>query len=259
MRSMFVVNLMKCCLLSFLIVPACLARSLECIDQQVETKVNEARGDNYSVTVTRVKKVSTPERKQTYWIRYKYEFKDRSTVYIQNVGIAPSIGDMSYFTYELELEFADATRGNTLAKVPLKETEIAMGSTSFDIPEESQIPKSHIEVNWSRPIAFRETIASALSKWFYFLSEEKGTIKYLKTTYTDLVGLPKGYSGQVALVISYPFNPTNGGFSFWIQVVVREKLSLDQWRWSSLNKPTEDAARRFVSTLIEDLEKMEAR
>ncbi|MFY9820087.1 MAG: hypothetical protein WAM82_01815 [Thermoanaerobaculia bacterium] len=188
-----------------------------------QTGLGTATGTS-NVQVIRVVKV-LPNSDSAYSIEYSFYFPGRDFVHIKNLGIVPGRGRFHYITHERELDFRDVASDDILQRVPFSETVIAAGEPpSSVIPRESEFPPEFRSFPWSSASSLQERANTVLNKYFRYWPREFDKKIYLTTTFTplELRKLPPEVLGQVSILLSFPYDTTDRGFSFHVQSIVRE-------------------------------------
>ena len=72
----------------------------------------------------------------------------------------------------------------------------------------------------------------------------------MQTTYTLLENLPRNLIGQIAVLISHPYDSRNKQFEYRIQFVVREKRTQSgKWNYQ-IGEEARKSSEEFISRLI---------
>jgi hypothetical protein len=201
--------------------------------------------------------VLTAKNVAGYSIEYSYDFPDRASVHITDLGIVPAKGSFHYLSREKELEFRDPASGEVLQKVPLKETVIVAAKPPLnEVPGEAEFPLAFRAFSWRSSNSLRERADVVLGRYFRYQPWENDNTNYLVTTFAPLrcQGVQEGVFAQVALLVSFPYNKTARDYSLHVRSIVREgRTHSDEFR------PTNDvvilqAADKFIEQLIAEMQ-----
>lgn len=209
-----------------------------------------------TVNVKSVVKVYLAKDTPGYSIAYDYDFPGRSSVYIKGLGIVPPKGSFRYLSPDTQLEFRDGPSGEVLTSVPLKETVVvAANPPLLGVPDETAFPAEFQSFIWDSPKSFQERANTVLAKTFRYQPRQNKELTLLKTTFTPLTlkGAPAGVRAQIALLLSFPYDPQTGRYSFHVQSLVMEgRTHSDEFR------PTSDplilhSVDSFLNNIIEEM------
>jgi hypothetical protein len=221
---------------------------------------NQARGDGYHVDVVRVVRVRVGENKLAYSIEYRYDFARRDSVYIDHLGTVPPQGSFRYLVMEPVLVFKETADGATLTKVSLTETVLVAAKPPLNrVPSESEFPPAHTAFSWRSALSLQEQANAVLSKYFHYMPCPTGNVQKVNcilTTFAplSLPDLPEGALGQVALLISFPYDTQSDHFQVYVQTLVREGRShSDDFRPTS-NAVLMKGADGFVAKVLTELQ-----
>jgi hypothetical protein len=214
---------------------------------------NRAHGPNFDVNVSAVKPVQLRQPTGVvtqYQITYKYEFKERSSVYIKGLGQAAPKGDFKYVFSKLELEFRSSSGGELLALVPLKVTVVA-AAPPVEVPQESDFSQDFFSGIWASHKTFPEQVTQVLQSHSSIRVFAVDNVSEYITRYMPLTGLTSGTFAEVAVLVSHPFDQAGGRFSYRVRYLGREKRTLTPWRELSpaLRQQAEDFVRRLISEI----------
>jgi hypothetical protein len=221
--------------------------------QVQEQTANSAQGKGYRITVTAVQPKPTVQGTTLYAVTYTYEFVGRKTVIIRGLGEVPAKGQLSYLTPDNYLEFKDPV-GNVVITVPLKITKAPEGG-SMEIPAESDFTPFFVGESRPNQSTFHlraQTVLNGLFPSGYVVRQNDKT-NYYMTTYRSLEGLPDVLRGQVAVLISHPYDIESDRFTFRIQFIAREKPKKSgEWQYvtsDNVRKQAEEFVRRLANDL----------
>jgi hypothetical protein len=213
----------------------------------------EASG-NVSVSVATFRSTN---REVVYKIGYRYEFPGRESVFIENIGLVPAKGRLTYFSYDSNLIFRESSSGRILIMVSLLGPEVHTSVVSGpDFPDASEFSKSYRTGRWTSSTSFQSIANDLLNKTFLsgYRAYSANNVNYLQTTYTPLRDLPPNLLAQIAVLVSHPYNPGNKQFEYHVQFVVREKrIQSGSWRYE-IGEDSRKSAEQFISQLISKLE-----
>jgi hypothetical protein len=221
--------------------------------QEEGQTANSARGKGYRITVTTVQPRPTEQGATLYAVTYTYEFVDRKTVIIRGIGEVPAKGQLSYLTPDEYLEFKDPA-SNAVITVRLKVTKAPEGG-SMEIPAESDFTPFFVSESRPNQSIFYLRAQTVLNGLFPsgYVVRQNGKTNYYMTTYRSLEGLPDNLRGQVAVLISHPYDIDSDRFTFHIQFIAREKPKKSgEWQYV-LSDEVKKLAEEFVQRLSNDL------
>jgi hypothetical protein len=224
--------------------------------QNATKGVPENTNSSGTVKIKNCAKVFVAPDKTGLSVSYDYAFPGRSTVRISGLGEVPATGSFHYITLGKQLEFKDSTSGMLLARTPLVETVIVAAKPPLNqIPNDGDFQTAFRSFTWVSSQNLQERTDAVLSRYFRYLPREDHGTTFIATTFTQLQleGSPHGVLGQVALLISFPYETIPGKYSFHIQTAIREGRSLsDEYRVTG--DPTIiRAADSFVDGLVVEM------
>jgi hypothetical protein len=192
-----------------------------------------------------------------YKISYSYDFVARRTVFIDNVGLVPARGRLAYFSYDSNIIFRESRAERVLLAVSLlgRDVYTSVGPAP-DFPDESDFPKSYRSGVWVFSSSFQIITNDVLNKAFPsgYKAYSANNLNYSQTTFTRLRNLPVNLVGEIAVLVSHPYDVRNKTFEYHIQFLVREKrIQSAKWRYESSDE-TRQAAEAFIDNLIQKLE-----
>lgn len=220
---------------------------------------NRADGPTYAVNVSKVISANpkSSSADDVMSITYSFDFKGRDTVYVKNVGLVPAKGDLSYLLTDRLLEFRESADGPTIVNVPIQTTGYTPPSVRGpELPKESEFPTAvRTGVSARPPAAFQPRAVEVINKHFLagFFPRENNKIIYNITTYRGLGGLPRNTQGEVAVMVSHPYDPAADRVTFRVQYIVRERRALSGFRSDGIDLTTRTAAEAFIALLIDEL------
>lgn len=226
--------------------------------EAVSVAANNASGLGVKVQVDSVSKIFVAKDIPAYLISYKYEFSNRPTVYLRGFGTLPAKGTFVHLIKDLQLDFRDSVDGPQLVTVPLKPTVIVAAKPPLnEVPGENQFPSGYRSFTWDQLISLQERANAVLGQYFHYLPHENNKLTYLATTYTPL-SLDKkladnGVLAQLALLLSFPYDPATGRYSFHVQSIVQEGRALSDRFESTGNSAIVKAADAFVDKLVAEM------
>jgi hypothetical protein len=224
----------------------------------ITVSTNNATGPRVYVQVDSVSKVFIAKDSPAYLISYNYAFGYYSTVYLQGLGAVPAKGSFVHLVKDLQLDFRDSLDGPRIVTVPLQPTVIVAAKPPLnEVPGENQFPSSYRSFTWGLPISLQERANVVLGHYFHYLPHENDKLTYLATTYTPLSINKKlsdsGVLAQVALLLSFPYDPETGKYSFHVQSLVKEGRALSDTFQSTNNPDIVRAADGFVDKLVAEM------
>jgi len=222
-----------------------------------EAGTNKAQGPNYKVEVLSVTTKSTPQNKVVYLVTYSYEFKGRTSVYVNALGTVPAKGKFSYMSFEPSLEFRESASGPIIVNLPLEETIIGMGSDSTDLPKESEFPQAFRSDRWTPLATFPEAAVKVIQKYFPsgYAARQNGPVNYYITTYRNLPVQNRQLRSQVAVIVSQPYDTSGNSFRYRVQFIARDRPRLsNDWRYGDdRDQETITTAETFINQLVTEL------
>ncbi len=190
-------------------------------------------------------------------IAFDYNFPGRSYVHIVGLGIVPAKGRFRYLSLARSIEFRDVVNGDRLGTLPLIETAIVAAKPPLnEVPSESQFPEQFRSFQWESSDSFHVHADAVLGRYFRYLPSERNHTTYIVTTFAplQLQNLPSGVLGQVALLLSFPYNKNSGSYSFHIQSLVREgRTHSEEYRPTSRAEIIR-ASDKLVDGLVTELQ-----
>lgn len=191
-----------------------LARGPRCQTQSEESPANSARGKDFRVDVQVVQPQRTAEGRLFYLLSYSYSFKGRRTVNIQGVGTVPATGKQRHLFTEEYLTFTDES-GNVLTKVRLRPNKQPPEGGGLDLPNDSDFSQFVSDITQDQA-NFLPKALRTLNEWFasgYTIKQDGGVTSFV-TVYREVEGLPSHLRGEIAVRMSYPFDPSGNQFYF---------------------------------------------
>lgn len=228
-------------------------KEMELLQKEGEKKEQEA------IKVKDVYEAVTKLGEKIYMVDFGYQFKDVSTVYIEELGSVPRQGELKYLTYEPQIEFRESSLGNTLASYSLEPMMAVVASPIvIDIPQEAEFPEESLYGSWeSVSSVFPSVALEILNDKFEsgIIPYNRFQIHYFRTSYADLYDLPAKLYGKIAVLLSYPYQEKDGGSLFRIQSKALEKRRKSgEWR-EILSNETIKSKNIFLKGLKVELEK----
>lgn len=222
-----------------------------CAFQDEGIPTNSAEGKNYRVRVDVVQPVRTSEGQLLFRLSYSYQFKQPETINIKGVGIVPASGKQKHLFAGEYLEFED-TSGKLLVKIKLKPNTKTPEGGALDLPQENEFV-SFLSDTARDPMAFLPKALQKLNNWFPagYTIRQDGPVTSLVTVFRDVDGLPANLRGQIAIRLSYPYDPNSNQFFFRVYMVTRQrpKKSTD---WMSPTPDTQKVFNDFAKQLLTD-------
>ena len=185
-------------------------------------KVNVAEGKDFRVKVDTVQPQRTEDGDLLYLLNYSYEFKGRQTVSIKGIGELPAKGKLQHLFSEEILEFIDSD-GQLLAVVQLKPNKKQPEGGALEMPKDSEFDQFLSDSTRAQTMFLPKTMQT-LNKWFpsgYTIRQE-GQVTSFVTGYRNVDGLPSHLRGEVAVRVSFPYDPSSDQFFFRIYLSPRQ-------------------------------------
>jgi hypothetical protein len=208
------------------------------------------------VQVKTVVKVFLKDGAPGYSIAYDYDFPERETVYIDHIGVVPAKGSFHYISEGTRLEVRESPDGKILAEVPLRETVIVAAKPPvLGVPDEDAFPNVYQSFIWDSKRSLTERANNVLNKAFHYHPQFEQGVTRLKTTFTPLPpeGLSAGTTAQIALLLSFPFDPESGRYSLHVQSLVMEGRSHSDRFEPTSNPVILHSADDFVRHLVAEM------
>jgi hypothetical protein len=203
-------------------------------------------------------KVMTAKNSPAYLISFSFDFGPMSSVYVKGLGLIPSTGNYQFISNQQELLFSDPTTGAILERLPLKETTVVAAEPPLnEIPRDNQFSQGITAYTWDSHASLQERANAVLAQYFNYFPHENAKLTYLATTYTplplDKKFTDQGITAQLALLLSFPYDPVGGKYSFHIQYSTREGRALSDDLRSTDNKEILQAAKIFVDRIVTEM------
>jgi hypothetical protein len=219
--------------------------------QDGDIPINFAEAEDYRVKVDTVQPIRTSAGQLLFRVNYSYQFKGRQAIHIKGVGIVPASGKQNYLFDGQYLEFEDES-GNLLVKIKLKPNKKPPEAGALDLPQESEFA-SFLSDTAQDQTAFVPRTLQKLNNWFPagYIIRQEGQVTSFVTVYREVEGLPLNLQGQIAIRLSYPYDPNSNQFFFRIYTVTRQrpKKSAD---WLSPTPATQRVFNDFAKQLLKD-------
>jgi hypothetical protein len=210
------------------------------------------------VNVKRVVKVFITKTTPAYSIEFEYKFPDRTKVHIQNIGIASASGHFNYLTTDDSLMFRDADSGAMLTNIRLRETITSAAKPPLnEIANETDFPAAYRSYRWQGHEGLPLRANSVLGKYFRYRPSERDGRTFIMTTFSPLEvrGVREGILGQIAVLVSFPYDAATDTFDFHVQSLVREgRTHSDEFRPTS-NPMLIRAADAFIDNLVAEIQR----
>jgi hypothetical protein len=210
------------------------------------------------VNIESVTKVSVAKDGSAYLVTFRYDFDKFSTIYIEGFGTVPSKGTYQYISNQPYLDFLDPDSRGLIERVPLQETTIVAAKPPLnEIPSDNQFSQGFHSYAWELPSSLQERANAVLAKYFIYYPHENNKLIYLTTTYTPLSLSKKlsddGVLAEVALLLSFPFDPANGKYSFHVQYSVKEGRVLSDELRPTDSSEIIQAANKFADKIVAEM------
>lgn len=210
------------------------------------------------VRLENVEKVSIGTNRPAYLVSFSYEFASAPHVYIKDLGIVPAKGSYQFLSSAQDLEFRDPATNALLERVLIKETISTASKLPLNqIPAQKDFSTGFRSYTWDIPASLQERANQVLAKYFLYLPEENNKLTYLTTTYVPLQLSKKlsdsGVLAQLALLLSFPYDPASGKYSFHIQYVAKEGRMLSDELRPTNNEEILKVANDFVDKIVAEM------
>lgn len=215
--------------------------------------VNRCEGDDSSARASIVQPVNSVGD-NLYFIKYSYEFKNRTTVFLRNVGELPSKGTFEHIYKGDSLEFLADKEGETLCKIELKPNKTAAVGGAEDTPSDSAFGSlKSSPTSAANNSQFFERVTNLLNEnsFTYRISNRDGVVT-ITSNYRSLGGMPGNLRGEIAVQITFPQQSNGNQFSFYMYYHARQKPRRSE-AWTDLESGNRGIADNFVNELINGL------
>lgn len=224
---------------------------------QVPQPLPSANSIGSRVKVETVTKIFTGKDTPAYLVGFSYDFGNARQIHIEGLGVVAGKGNFQYITTNQELEFRDASNDALLERVPLREkTVIAARPPLNEIPPEDQF-SAYRSFIWEQGVPLQERANAVLGRYFNYRTYEKDKLTHLATTYTQLPLSKKltdnGIQAQIALLLSFPYDPATGKYSFRVQPLAKEGRLLSDDLRSTSNAEIVEAGNAFVDKIVKEM------
>jgi hypothetical protein len=229
---------------------------------QAQNQAKGARSDRrkWIIELKKVARVLVSPAKPAYSVDYSYDFADRGSVYILDLGTVPGRGRFRYITSADRIEVRETANGGVLVTKPLKETlELASKPPLLQLPDEALFPNAHQTYVWESQSPLLERTDAVLAKYFHYDPRDDKGIVYIRTTFTPLPlqNVPAGVIAQVALLISFSDDGKSDRHGFQVHTLVREGRSHSDDFRPTTNSAIVTSAEAFVRNLVAELKSPE--
>jgi len=207
------------------------------------------------INVSRIVKVFISPTTPAYSITYEYRYPDHTSVHIANFGVAPASGKFNYLTTDQSLTIY-GEGGHLLTSVPIRETIISAAKPPLnEIANETEFPSAHRAFPWRDRATFLARANSVLGRYFRYRPSERDGKTFIITTFAPLEvpSARRGIIGQIAVLLSFPYNPEGDSYYFRVQSLIREgRTHSDEFHLTSDAGLTR-AGAEFVDQLVTEL------
>jgi hypothetical protein len=214
-----------------------------------------AAQNSNNIKVVTVVKVFIAKDLPAYSVTYNYDFPQQSAVFVKGLGTVPPKGKLSYLSRDNQLEIRDPT-GGLLVRTDLAPTIVAAAAPPLNmIPSEREFPDEFQAFPWDSRKSLLVSSNAVLNRYFRYLPREDKGRTFLVTTFTplQLQNASAGIRGRMALLLSFPYDPAAGGYTFHVQSLVKEGRDLSDALRPPTDKSIVPAADTFVRNLIGQL------
>lgn len=203
-------------------------------------------------------KVLIAKNSPAYLVSFSYDFDKLPTIYIKGFGVVSSKGTYQYISTEKELQFCDPTTGAVLERLPIEETTVVAAKPPLnEIPGDNEFSSGIHSYTWEVPVSLQERANAVLAKYFIYSPHENNKLTYLATTYTPLPLNKKladdGVLAELALLLSFPYDPASGKYSFHVQYLTKEGRALSDELRQTDNPEILQAANNFVDQIVVEM------
>lgn len=184
-----------------------------------------------------------------YKVDFSYRIPGHDLVRLKGVGIVAAVGEMSYITSDPRIEFLDPLTNESLASATVTDPVRLMGGAPFDLPDLRSFSDTYTTGRWVGEAPFLGHALQVLNVSFrygYRIIQE-GTEHYLATTFTEVPGVPKPLTAEVALLIEFSALSDPHDTEFRVRYSARERRSHSDWR----TQLTADS-RTFVAKVLQE-------
>ncbi|PHJ69135.1 hypothetical protein VF14_03080 [Nostoc linckia z18] len=128
-----------------------------------------------------------------------------------------------------------------------------------DIPKESEFQETARSESWVSPPTFQEIALGVFNKKFPLGIKpfQRDNLFFFLTPYIELSGLPNNLRGQVALLISQPYDSKGNKFIFRVQSLIREKRRREAiWSQTNISEETKRSASNLIDQILNEFKKI---
>jgi hypothetical protein len=203
-------------------------------------------------------RVTTAKNSPAYLVNFRFDFSPSTNVYIKDLGLVPSKGNYQFISNQKEIQFSDSATGTLLESIPISETTVVAAEPPLnEIPRDNQFSQGITSYTWDSPASLQERANTILAQYFNYLPHENDKLVFLATTYTPL-SLDKrledkGISAELALLLSFPYDPVAGRYSFHIQYSAKEGRALSDEFRPTENTDILQAAKVFIDRIVSEM------
>jgi hypothetical protein len=214
------------------------------------------------VNVETATKIFIASDSAAYLVSFSYHFDNLPNIYIKGLGVVRSKGSFQYISREQELEFCDPTSGALLERVPFQETTVVAAKPPLnEVPPDTAFSAGYRSYTWESPASLQERANAVLAKYFNYQPHENNKLTYLATTYTQLPLNKKladrGVLAQLALLLSFPYDPAQRKYSFHVQYSAKEGRPLSDELRATNDGEILGAANEFVDKIVAEMRSAE--
>ena len=236
----------------------CIVSSLVSVSQsQAQTQPHAAGGEAATprAKIVSAAKVLIAKNRPAYLVSFSFDFDNSPSIYIKGFGVVSSKGTYQYISTEPELQFCDPTTGAVLERLPIEETTVVAAKPPLnEIPGDNEFSQGIHSYTWELPVSLQERANAVLAKYFIYSPHENNKLTYLATTYTPLPLNKKladdGVLAELALLLSFPYDPASGKYSFHVQYSTKEGRALSDELRQTDNPEILQAANNFVDKIV---------
>jgi hypothetical protein len=210
-------------------------------------------------------RIITTDGRKLFRIKYRYEFKDRDTVFLDGAGLLPGSSDLEYFSTGADIVFRNSPDGPVIASVPFVDPQntsaVLTGLPSqpnsvADIPRKDDFPSFGTNEKWSYRKTFAQSALAVLAeRQISCQLFDSDSFHYIMTEYFYLHNIPSTVRVKMALLLSHPYKDPDGTWWFRIQHLLRQRRIKEPDRWSSqdIRPEAEEISNKLVDEIKREI------
>jgi hypothetical protein len=230
------------------------------IAERVADKPIDATAPDAPVHLLSAQPVYVAEGVKGHEVAYKFEFRDRSLVYIKALGTVPAKGSFRYLTTEDQIAFLAGPEGPSLAMIKIAATiQVAAQPPLNEVASLAQFPRAYRSYPWASATPLISVANDVLQLYFRYEPQNTNGLTQLVTTFTPLVdpNHRDGVLADAALLVSFPYDHpsdnTGALFDFHVQTFVREGRKKSPDFRATEDRALNMAADQLIASIVADM------